>query len=146
MSNVRSAPIGFVPASGVERAFIGLLYTLVLLLSFLSVLGTFYGLRGSAAPLNLGVLWSDISGDAGGFGLALLWQSTLTVAQWGAHQMAKRRDHRWWLAYLAVLGLSVYYNVVAFWEPAASLGIPPVLAALLILGGDAVPELVAVRK
>ena len=64
MSNMKSVPlvngepvrrpparIGLVSGRSIERAFVAMLYMLALALALLSWLGTFYGLRGMAAPL-----------------------------------------------------------------------------------------------
>lgn len=145
MSTVRSAPIGVIPPGAVERAFIGMLYAGVLGLSFLSVLGTFYGASGRAMPLDIPHIAADIAAAPWWALGALIYQSSLTCAQWGTHQLAKRRDRRWWLGYFAVLLLSAYYNLTAFYAPMLAVGTPSVVAGLLILIGDAIPELVAVK-
>ena len=106
----------------------------------------FYGLRATAAPLALWDIARDLVAAPALAGVALAWQSVLTIVQWGAHQMAVTRDRRWWLLWLAALGLSAAYNLTAFYVPGVALGIPPVLLVILIIGGDAVPELVAVRR
>lgn len=144
-AKTRAPQLGMVRGATIERAFIGLLYTLALALALLSLFGTFYGLQGRDAPLAQP--WTMVidgvaapSWLAGAFAL----QVVLTLAQWGARQLAKR-GARWWLLYLAALGLSVYYNVVAYYDPALALGVPWLVALLLIVGGDAAPEFTVVR-
>lgn len=142
----KAPQIGILSGAGIERAFIGLLYVTAGLLALLSLFGTFYGLRGIAGPLAQP--WT-MPGDAIAapewFGGAFVLQLVSTLVQWGARQMA-RRDPRWWLLYLAALGLSVYYNFVAYFEPAVALNVPWLLAAILIIAGDAVPELVVIKR
>lgn len=159
MSNVRSAPlvngesaknktpqIGFVSGSAIERVFIAGLYVALALLALLSVFGTFYGMRGAPAPLAepwLMVVAAAAAPVAAGW--SALLQMALSLTQWGARQRA-RRNPRWWLLYLAVLTPSVYYNFVAYFDPAVALGVPWLIALLLIVSGDVIPELVAVRQ
>lgn len=143
LTTKRSKPqIGFVRPHQIERAFIVLLYLTLAALVVLSVLGTFYGWLGRPAPLSTPLqIWPDI------------WTATIIVAtgiqialsltQYGARQMA-RHDRRWWLLYLAALGVSVYYNVQAYWQPLTTL-IPWYLAAALIVAGDVLPEFLAVQ-
>lgn len=165
-NNVRSAPLadgepvrdfhaprrsgrpqlGLVRGATIERAFVAMLYLMAFLLGALSVLGTFFGMRGLASPPALGLVWQSITSAPEWVVYALVMQGALTIAQWGARQMAKH-DRRWWLLYIAVLSLSVYYNLVAFFGIAVdALGLPWLLAAILIIAGDALPELVVVRR
>jgi hypothetical protein len=137
--------VGFLRPDQVERAFVGLLYLALALLVALSVLGTFYGRRGAAAPITDPVqIATDALGDPGGFGIAIAIQATLTVVQYGARQKA-RDDRRWWILYLVALGWSVYYNIQAYWTPLTALT-PWYLAGLLIVAGDVLPEFLAVRR
>ncbi len=136
--------VGFLRPSHIERAFIALLYTALLLLIVLSVIGTFYGWQGKQAPLTTPIqIWRDITASTAILWIAIGVQLVLTLAQYGARQMA-RHDPRWWFLYLAALGISVYYNVQAYWMPLTEM-IPFYVAALLILAGDILPEFLAVR-
>lgn len=137
--------IGFLRPRHIERAFIALLYTALLALVLLSILGTFYGLRGEDAPIAAPLrMIGDALGSMIMLGVAFSIQTVLTLVQYGARQFAKR-DRRWWLLYLLALGVSVYYNIQAYWVPLTAL-IPWYLTTLLIIGGDVVPELIAVRR
>jgi hypothetical protein len=136
--------IGFLRPGHVERAFIALLYLTLLTLVTLSVIGTFYGWRGQNAPLSHP--WSiidDIQAAFSQFAIAAGIQGALTLTQYGARQLA-RHDRRWWTLYLVALGVSVYYNVQAYWAPLMLL-IPWFVAAVLIVAGDVLPEFLAVR-
>src|SRR6266540_786808 len=136
--------IGFLRPGHIERAFITLLYVTLLALVALSVIGTFYGWQGRAAPLMIPIqIWRDIIASTAILWVAIGVQAALTLAQYGARQMA-RHDPRWWFLYLAALGISVYYNVQAYWMPLTEM-IPFYVAALLILAGDILPEFLAVR-
>lgn len=155
MNNVRSEPIksnakapsrpriGFLDPGHIETAFIILLYTALAALVLLSILGTFYGWRGTSAPLaEPWRIWQDIQ-------TADIWppaiiQILLTVAQWGSRQLS-RRDRRWWILYLVALGFSVYYNVQAYWVPLTDV-LPWYAAGALIVAGDVLPEFMAVRR
>ena len=104
-TNIRpkSAPprIGFLRPGHIERAFFGLLYTALVLLVLLSILGTFYGFRGQNAPLDRPLqILADI--QSGGILVALVIQTALSLTQWGARLLA-RHDRRWWFLYLAAL-------------------------------------------
>lgn len=154
MSNIRSEPlrgekrsttppIGVIPPGGVEHAFIALLYTAVILLAWLSVVGTFYGMRGLHAPLHPFAQWAAIIGALDIFVQALALQVVLTLAQWGGRQLA-RNDRRWWFLYLAALGISVYYNMQAYYDPLTAI-LSPAIVLLLIVAGDILPEFVAVK-
>ena len=135
--------IGFIAPGGIERAFVGLLYLVLLLLVMLSFIGTFYGLGQSSAPLSIRQMLADVAGNTDRLLVACVLQLVLTLAQYGARQMA-RADRRWWLLYAAALIVSIYYNYVAFWTPITALVSVPVAALILIIG-DIVPEMVAVR-
>lgn len=141
----RGPPIGFLRPATVERAFIVLLYVALAVLVTLSILGTFYGRRGTPAPITAPLqLWRDIAGAPVLLGIALAIQLMLTVIQYGARQKA-RDDRRWWILYLAALGVSVYYNWQAYWTPLTAF-VPAYLAGLLIIAGDVLPEFLAVRR
>ena len=139
----RAAPrIGFLRPGHIERAFIALLYLALAGLVLLSIVGTFYGWRGEYAPLTRPLQFiADI--QTGGIVAALIIQIVLTIAQWGARQLA-RHDRRWWLLYLAALAISVYYNTQAYWTPLNEL-VAWYTAALLIIAGDVLPEFLAVK-
>ena len=144
---VRHSPppprIGFISPGGIERAFIALLYIVLLVLVLLSFVGTFYGLGQSSAPLSIRQMLADMAANTDRLLVAVVLQLALTLAQYGARQMASA-DRRWWLLYLAALAVSIYYNYMAFWTPMTALVAWPV-AALILIVGDIVPELVAVR-
>lgn len=158
MSNVRSVPldsgekrqkppeIGFLSGAGIERAFVVGLYIALALLAALSVLGTFYGMQSMAAPLGTPLqVAQDVAAAPSLLGAAFGLQLALTLAQYGARQRA-RRNRRWVVLYLASLAWSGYYNVTAYYEPAVAMGIPWGAALLLIIIGDVVPEMVAVKE
>lgn len=145
-SERRAPALGVIRARHVETAFLTLLYAAVSLLAGLSVCGTFYGLAGRSAPLTQpwGIL-GDIAANAQLFGAAFGVQLALTVVQWGARQWA-RAAARWWLAYLAALGISVYYNLVAYYDPLIAVGVPGWAVIVGLLLADAAPELIVVRR
>lgn len=145
----RTAPrIGFVRPGQVEGAFRVLLYLALMILVLLSILGTFYGRQGKAAPITTPVatvsrMAADIRAAPESLGTAFAIQLVLTLLQYGARQFA-RRDRRWWILYLVVLSISVYYNWQAYWTPLQAF-IPGYLAAVLIIAGDVLPEFIAIR-
>jgi hypothetical protein len=119
---------------------------IALALIALSILGTFYGARGLASPLLTHPLQigRDIARAPSVAILALCGQVALSVAQWGGRQLA-RDDRRWWLLYFASLWLSLYWNWRAYGPPLVAVGVPILLAGILILAGDVGPELALVR-
>lgn len=137
-------PIGVIPPGSIERAFLALLYMMVVLLAWLSVLGTFYGMRGLSAHLLPLAQLADIQTAPVIFIQALAIQIVLTLAQWGGRQMT-RRSPWWWILYLVALGWSVYYNVQAYYNPLTALALAPAVVYVLIIIGDVLPEFVAVR-
>lgn len=142
-SKKRARPrIGFLRPGHIENAFIVLLYVTLLALVVLSVLGTFYGMRGAEVPLSTP---GQIAVDAwtSAIWLAVGIQAALSLTQYGARQMA-RHDRRWWMLYLVALAISVYYNVQAYWGPLSALTAWYV-AAVLIVAGDILPEFLAVQ-
>jgi type IV secretory pathway VirB2 component (pilin) len=148
--SVRSSPtsaprIGFLRAGQVESAFRVLLYLTLLMLVALSIIGTFYGRAGAAAPITapLTMVLTMVAMPAA-LGMAVLIQVVLTLVQYGSRQFA-RRDRRWWFLYLVALGISVYYNYQAYWTPLGAL-MPGYLAFMLIVAGDVLPEFIAVRR
>lgn len=137
--------IGFLTPRGIERAFVVLLYMTMLALVLLSVTGTFYGLQYQEAPLTTPLqMYHDVVNRPNVLALAVVIQIVLTLAQYGARQMATH-DRRWWILYLVALAVSVYYNVQAYWLPLNVLVSWPV-AAGLIIAGDVAPEYLAVRR
>lgn len=142
-SQGRARPrIGFLLPGHIERAFIVLLYAALGALVLLSVIGTFYGWRGEAAPLKTPLQFiADV--QTGGIVPAVIVQVVLTIIQWGSRQLA-RHDRRWWLLYLAALIVSVYYNIQAYWIPLNEL-MAWYTAGALIIAGDVLPEFLAVR-
>ena len=153
-SGVRNAPIssgarkvprvGFLRPIYVERAFLALLYLTLLVLVLLSVIGTYYGLASNSAPLlRPAQILADIGANTDRLWVAIVIQAFLTLAQYGARQLA-RHDPRWWFLYLAALGISVYYNFQAYWVPLNDLTLWPI-AAVAIVAGDVLPEFIAIR-
>lgn len=143
----RAAPrIGFLMPGHIERAFIVLVYLAMTALVVLSVFGTFYGQLGKEAPLSaVARVFDDIAAYPLAFVVAFGTQAALSLTQYGARQLA-RHDRRWWLLYLAALAISVYYNVVAYWSPLDALGVAWYFRTAIILAGDIVPEIAAVRR
>lgn len=136
--------IGFLQPGQIERWFVRLLYAVLALLVLLSVIGTFYGLRGEDAPIRAPLAFiAAVQASPGTLVLAIGVQVVLTLTQYGARQMA-RHDRRWWLLYLAALGVSVYYNYQAYWTPLGTV-FPVYVAGVLIIAGDVLPEFLAVR-
>jgi hypothetical protein len=137
--------LGFLDPRTVERWFVRGVYFVMFVLVILSLLGTFYGLQHQAAPL---LQPAQMVLDLAVRPWALLWtlvlQGGLTLAQYGARVKA-RTNRRWWLGYLAALGVSVYYNLQAYYDPVVALGVPWLLAIALIIAGDVLPEHVAIR-
>lgn len=136
--------IGFVRASAIERAFIGLIYLGVLLLIVLSIVGTFYGANGENAPITDPVaIWAAFWAGGARSWVAIGVQVVLSLTQYGARQLA-RHDARWWLLYLAALGISVYFNIQAYYTPLLAYMLPGYVY-LLILAFDVFPEFVSIR-
>jgi hypothetical protein len=136
--------IGFLRGSTVERAFILLIYAGVLLLVVLSVVGTFYGAQSAAAPITQpGRIWLEMTGSGAALWVAIVAQVALSLTQYGARQLA-RHDARWWLLYLAALGVSVYFNIQAYYTPLLAYMLPGYVY-LLILAFDILPEFVSIR-
>lgn len=137
--------IGVLSGSGIERLFVIALRIGALMLIVLSVLGTFYGARGVSIPLSLLVIWHDITTQIGAGVLALVAQGVLSLVQWGGRQLA-HRDRRWWIVYLASLGLSAWWNWTAYGTPLRDLHVPWLIAAGIVIGGDIFPEATLVKK
>ena len=143
-SSATKPRIGFLRASHIERAFIALIYATVGGLIAVSVIGTFYGRAGNAAPItDPGAIWATMRDSGNAIWWALVVQGVLSLTQYGARQMA-RHDGRWWLVYLASLGVSVYYNIQAYYTPLL-IYMLPAYAYLLILAFDVIPEFVSLR-
>jgi len=79
------------------------------------------------------------------FAIAAGIQGALSLAQYGARQFA-RHDRRWWIVYLVALAISVYYYILAYWTPLANVGLAWYVALALLLAGDVIPEIAAVRR
>lgn len=136
--------IGFVRGTTIERLFILSIYAGVFLLIVLSVIGTFYGAQSSSAPItDPGAIWAAMRDSGYGIWAAVAGQAALSLAQYGARQLA-RHDARWWLLYLAALGISVYFNVQAYAAPLQAWMLPG-YAYGLILAFDILPEFVSIR-
>lgn len=108
----------------------------------LSVLGTFYGVRGMSAPLlNPIRLLLDIIAAPQLFGLAALGQGLLSVIQWGSRWGAQHRARFWWVVYFLSLALSVWWNWQAYGATmVGAMGMPWLLALGVIIGSDVLPE------
>ena len=134
--------IGFLSGPAVEAGFVWLLRLAGVLLIVVSIVGSFYGLQGKAASAparllaDLGAAWPMLLG-------ALAAQLFLSVGQWGARQRA-RRDRRFWFVYLGLLAVSAGLNWIAFGPHLVDWGVPWLMAALAVIGGDAAAELVIV--
>lgn len=141
----RPAPrIGFLAPGAIERAFIALLYLTLLLLVILSFIGTFYGMSGNNAPIRTPLqIVADVRANTDRLWVAVVIQFALMLAQYGTRQMA-RHDRRWWLFYLAALGISMYYNFQAYWTPLSAL-LGMAVAGIIIVVGDVLPEFIAMR-
>lgn len=142
----RPAPIGFLSPRAVELAFVAMLYLVISLLMLLSVIGTFYGIQSKVAP-PLSAPWrmiTDVIASPTMAGAALLVQVLLSLGQYGTRQMA-RYDRRWWFGYLAALGISVYYNFQAYLTPITALGVPWLIASVIIVAGDVLPEFMVIK-
>lgn len=138
--------IGFLNPDAIILAFRMLMYAGIVLLAFLSVAGTFYGRAGQQAPLDRpGQVVADITAAPNAFGLALGIQVVLTLLQYGSRQMA-RHNPRWWLLYLVSLGVSLWYNIHAYYEPILAMHVPWLLDYIIIAAADVVPEFASVRK
>lgn len=136
--------IGFLRASTIERAFILLIYGGVLTLVALSIVGTFYGGQRLSAPItDPRAIWKTMTESGNKLYLAIGVQVALSLTQYGARQLA-RYDWRWWLLYLAALGISVYFNVQAYYTPLMVYMLPGYVI-LLILAFDILPEFVSIR-
>lgn len=138
--------IGFLRPAHIERAFVILVYVAVVALIALSFVGTCYAQTAKDVPLlEPWRIAEDAQAAPRSFVLGFVIQLVLMLTQYGARQFA-RRDRRWWLLYLAALGISVYYNVEAYWSPLAALGLAWYVSGAIILAGDIVPEIAAVRR
>lgn len=136
--------IGFLNPNSIERAFKWLLYITLLALVVLSVIGTYYGISDSTAPLlTPRQIIADIQANTDRLWVAIAIQVFLTLTQYGARTMA-RHDRRWWFLYLVSLGISVYYNYQAYWVPLNELTLWPIAAAAIV-AGDVLPEFIAIR-
>jgi hypothetical protein len=143
----RQSGPGMIKGDDMERALIALLHVLAWTLIALSVLGTFYGVRGVNAPLHdpLRVI-ADIAAMPSMLVAALIVQGLLSVVQWGSRQRAMKPDKRhWWALYFVALAFSVYWNWQAYGDPLIVLGMPWLLAGGLVLGGDVLPEWAIVK-
>lgn len=141
----RRPPIGMIPAHGIEVALIRVMRGAAILLIFLSIIGTFYGMRGMQAPLATPAqIVLDLWAAPLVLLAALFLQGLLSLVQWGARQFA-RTDRRWWFVYLGALFLSVYWNWSAYGAPMIALGVAWLLAFFIVLAGDILPELALVK-
>jgi hypothetical protein len=136
---------GCVPAGAAAAMLVALIPAFSVLLMVLSVLGTFYGARGLPVPIFApATIWANINELRWGFALAVVAQGVLSIAQWGGRQLAQS-DRRWWLLYGAALSLSVYWNWEGYWPTLQAVGIPWLVALLIIAVADIEPEVGLIR-
>jgi hypothetical protein len=148
--------IGFLPGGSTEAAFIWLLRLAGVALIAVSIVGSFYGLQGKEAEGPLKVVPAMAAGWPWLLG-AVAVQAFLSVGQWGSRQRAqggvemtdgKRHrvggDPRFWIVYLALLSMSAALNWIAYGPHLLQWGIHWALAALAVIVGDALAELVIV--
>lgn len=148
--------IGFVSGGGAEHAFVWLLRLAGVALILVSVVGSFYGLQGREAEAPLKALPAMAKGWPWLLG-ALAVQAFLSVGQWGSRQRAQGTletkdgqrhrvggDPRFWIVYLALLIMSAALNWIAYGPHLLQWGIHWALAALAVIVGDAMAELVIV--
>jgi hypothetical protein len=135
---------GMIRGAHLERALITMIHSAAWGLIVLSILGTFYGMRGLQAPLfQPWLIVLAIVAQPWVFVGSLVLQVLLSVVQWGARQMAKR-VLLWWLLYFASLALSAWWNWQAYGLSLLSAGMPWLLAIGVIIVGDMIPELALV--
>lgn len=140
------ARFGLVSGKKLEGALIFVMHALACILILLSILGTFYGMRGVNAPLEDPVqIVIDLWAAPSLLLAALIVQGLLSLVQWGGRQIAAY-DQRWWIGYLGALALSLWWNWQAFGEPMIGLGVPWLIAIGIVLAGDILPELALVRQ
>lgn len=143
---MRQRPRGPIAGTSIDTAFTWLLYTVLILLITASWLGTFYGILGARAPLySAWAMALDVVARPALAFQAFGVQAFLTIVQWGARRRARTHSPIYWLLWLAGLAPSVYYNLGSYYEPMVALGVPYVLAALMIIGGDVIPEVFGQR-
>lgn len=140
----KSRRIGMLSGERAESTFVGLIRVAGWLLVAISVIGSFYGLQGKQAAAPLRVM-SDLAAGWPWLLSALGAQAFLSIGQWGSRQRA-RIDRRFWLAYLVLLALSAGLNWLAYGPHLIDWGVPWLLAALAVVGGDALAELVIVYE
>lgn len=133
-------PTGVIRGAMIVQALTSTIRILAVLLIVLSVIGTMYALQARTAPLA--APWQivrDMVAAPAFVAAALSLQGLLTLAQWGANMLAAKQP-RWWALYLAALGLSLYWNWQAYGVELIALGVPWLLALLIVAGGDILPE------
>jgi len=142
----KPAYTGLIPSSAVESALIWMIRLSGVMLIVLSIFGTFYGLLGRDAPLATPWLMPGVAVSNGSLFLAaLLVQVVLGLTQWGARLLAAR-DLRWWIAYIASLSLSIYYNWSSYGDPLLAMQVPIVVAFGIVAAGDVVAELALLKE
>lgn len=140
--SVKGRKIGVVSGEHAEVGFIWLLRISGVGLVLVSIVGSFYGLRGKAVSPPLAIVgdlvrfpWALVS--------ALAVQAVLSLAQWGARHRAKS-DTRWWGAFAVALLISAGLNWVAYGTLMLAWGWPVLLAGIAVIAGDAIAELLLV--
>jgi len=128
-----------------DRAEVGLIWMLRAAgvgLVGVSVVGSFYGLRGLACSPPLTILF-DMLARPWWLVAAFAAQAILSLAQWGARHRAAR-DARWWGLFAAALLISAGMNWVAFAPWLLAWGWPIIPVALAVIGGDALAEILVI--
>lgn len=134
--------IGIISGQHAEVGFIWLLRLSGVGLVAVSVVGSFYGLRGMTASAPLAIL-VDLWSRPWWLGAALVVQTVLSLAQWGSRNRAKS-DNRWWSAFAVALLISAGLNWVAYGPYLIAWGWPVILAGIAVVAGDAIAELLLV--
>lgn len=138
---------GLISEGFILRCLIAFIHEVTVLLMLMSVIGTFYGTRGLDAPLAHPI---QIVLDAVQAPMLLLLaaagQGLLSLVQWGARLAALKLDPRWWVAYVLSLGVSAWWNWNAYADPMIALGVPWLIAGAFLLGADALPEWLLIKK
>lgn len=142
----RRSPGGPISGSSVDAAFALLLYAILALLLVASWIGTFYGIIGRPAPLTSVVaILRDVIAQPAVLFQAFAVQAFFTIVQWGARRRARTHSPAYWLLWLAGLAPSVYYNLGSYYAPMVAMDVPYVLAVVMIIGGDVIPEVFGQR-
>ena len=104
-----------------------------------TLVGTYYGMTGSAAPRNPIDALRGMGNSLGMLGMAVGAQVVLSLCQWGGRAMAKR-DGRYWLIYAVSLLVSVYLSWRGYGPTLTAAGVPWLVACGIIILFDVLPE------